>query len=64
VAYEPQPPRIEVLKVIRVSYLIGRGVEGDPLRSVDDFYQEDGTLIAHVDLWAQAPTQPTLRREA
>lgn len=44
----------EVMKVIRTELTLrGKGIEGDPIRRIIEFWSLDGRLLAEVDTWKQ-----------
>lgn len=43
----------EVIRVIRTTSVIGRGVEDDYCRDITQFWTEDGQLLATVDRWLE-----------
>lgn len=40
---------VQVEQVIVVHSILGRGVEGDPVRRIIEYYRMDGTLIVRID---------------
>ncbi|WP_413473668.1 hypothetical protein [Streptococcus parauberis] len=40
---------LEVLKMIRVSFKRGKGVKGDEIRIVSQFYDIDGNFVFEID---------------
>jgi hypothetical protein len=42
-------PRVDFPYVVRVTYLRGNGVKGDPVREVAGYYNEDGALLFEHD---------------
>lgn len=42
-------PRVDVVDAIRVAFLRGTGVDGDPVREVTAYYLRDGHLIGEYD---------------
>lgn len=41
--------RVEVEQVIHVISAFGKGIEGDPVRMIHEYYTMDGNLIARLD---------------
>jgi hypothetical protein len=41
----------KVIELIWVQSVFGKGVDGDPVRAVDEYYTLDGVLVARVDSW-------------
>jgi len=45
-------PKIEWLNIVKVTTNFGKGINGDPVRNVDYFYDEDtGELLFILDKW-------------
>lgn len=42
-------PTTRVIEVIEVTFIIGKGVVGDPVRQVTAYHRLDGTLLAEND---------------
>ena len=42
---------VEVISVIHVSSVVGEGTEEDPIRSIDEYFDTDGDLLARKDRW-------------
>lgn len=59
-----RPPTIEYLRVARVDYTTGRGIEHDPVRRVSAYFDEQGTLLFERDLWAATTRSTTADAEA
>ena len=45
---------VKIEQVIHVYSVFGKGVEGDPVRVVHEYYTLEGKLIARVDTWKEA----------
>lgn len=46
-------PKIEIISVIKITFLRGVGVEPDPVREVTAYYRaDDGSPIVELDLYA------------
>ena len=55
----------ELIQVIRTSLTTrGKGVDGDPIRRVTQFWTTDGELLAEVDPWYPNNTTPNNERES
>lgn len=52
---------VEVLQVIRVTSVIGKGVDGDPIRHFVDYYTMDGVLLDSGDMMNYV--QNTIKRQ-
>lgn len=55
----PRPPyaEVELIEVIRTRLLLkGKGVEGDPMRRVVQYWTKNGELLAEVDQWKMENT--------
>lgn len=52
-------PYVSRVTLIRVEHVIGRGVEDDPVRSVVDYFNEDGTFFMRQDDWADSQPEAT-----
>ena len=48
---QPQRPTVEVVQLVRVTYLFGKGVEHDPARIITAYYDLTGELVFEVDHW-------------
>ncbi len=46
-----QRPTVEVVTLVRVGYLWGAGVEGDPYRHITAYYDLQGQPVFEVDPW-------------
>ena len=45
-------PKVEWLNIVKVTTNFGEGIEGDPVRNIDYFYDENtGKLLFILDEW-------------
>jgi hypothetical protein len=38
---QPQAPRIETVRLLKVTYLVGRGIDADPIREVVGYFDPE-----------------------
>jgi hypothetical protein len=43
----------KVIKVIEIKSIIGKGIEGDPIIEIAEYYSEEGELLARRDRTAE-----------
>lgn len=43
---------VEIVQMIKVDSVVGRGVDGDPVRVITEFYTMDGQIVARHD-WSR-----------
>lgn len=46
-----EPPHVDQLQMVRVGHIIGKGVDLDPVRQVEDYYLASGEFVFRVDSW-------------
>lgn len=49
---------VQVIEVIRVVYIEGEGVPGDPVREIVAYYSPEGLRLAEYDEWAEKKADP------
>lgn len=52
---ESNVDHVKVEQVIHVCSVFGKGVEGDPVRTIHEYYALDGELIARIDTTRISP---------
>lgn len=45
-------PEVQHIQMTCISHRVGAGVDGDPVRVVQDYFLPDGSFLQRVDAWA------------
>lgn len=46
---------VKLIEVIEVDRKVGKGVHGNPIRMVKQYWSTDGELLAQYDSWKERP---------